>query len=88
MSTVATTGTGVDELADAIDAHLAGLDAVGTLSTRREDRWRVEVRSHMDYLLLEASRGVVSGLSAGVGAPAAVARELAAGLVGGKERDR
>ena len=88
VSTVATTGTGVDELAEATDAHLAALDAAGTLSTRREDRWRAEVRSHVDHLLLEASRGVVSGLSAGVGAPAAVARELAAGLVGGKERDR
>jgi LAO/AO transport system kinase len=88
VSTVATTGTGVDELADATDAHLAGLDAAGTLATRREDRWRAEVRSHVDHLLLEASRGVVSGLSAGTGAPAAVARELAAGLVGDTERDR
>lgn len=88
VSTVATTGAGVDELADATDAHLAGLAAVGTLVARREDRWRAEVRSHVDHLLLETSRGVVSGLSVGTGAPAAVARELAAGLVGGAEGDR
>ena len=88
VSTVATTGVGVDELADATDAHLASLDGAGTLAARREGRWRAEVRSHLDHLLLETSRGVVSGLSAGTGAPAAVARELAAGLVGGTEGDR
>ena len=76
----------MDELADATDAHLASLDGAGTLVARREDRWRAEVRSHVDHLLLETSRGVVSGLSAGTGAPAAVGRDLAAGRVGGSVR--
>ena len=55
LSTVATTGEGVADLADAVDAHLEALKAAGVLATRRNERRLAEVRSHLDHLLLEAS---------------------------------
>jgi len=55
LSTVATTGEGVADLADAVDAHLEALKAAGMLATRRNERRLAEVRSHLDHLLLEAS---------------------------------
>ncbi len=80
ISTVATTGVGVDDLATATDAHMAALMADGALAGRREDRWRAEVRSHLDHLLLDASRRAVAGPVAGSlpesGSPAAVARSM------------
>ena len=80
ISTVATTGVGVDELADATDAHLAGLVAAGALAGRRADRWRAEVRSHLDRLLLDASRSAIVGPLPVSGSPGAVARSLAGGV--------
>ena len=80
ISTVATTGVGVKDLTAATDAHLAALAADGSLAGRREDRWRAEVRSHLDHLLLEASRRAVAGPVAvsipASGSPAAVARSM------------
>ena len=55
LSTVATTGEGVADLADAVDAHLEALKAAGMLATRRNERRLAEVRSRLDHLLLEAS---------------------------------
>lgn len=103
VSTVATTGSGVDELVDATDTHLAALTAAGTLADRRQARWRAEVRAHVDGLLLDASRRAVDGLTPTAGSPAAVARGLieggliegglvegglVGGFVGGVEGDR
>jgi LAO/AO transport system kinase len=76
-STVATTGVGVDKLADAVEAHLAGLVATGALASHRAERWRAEVRSHLDRLLMDASRHALDGPVPGGGSPAAVARSLA-----------
>ena len=55
LSTVATTGEGVADLADAVDAHLEALKAAGMLATRRNERRLAEVRSRLHHLLLEAS---------------------------------
>jgi putative protein kinase ArgK-like GTPase of G3E family len=86
-STVATTGVGLGELADATETHLIKLSAAGILGARREERWRSEVRSHLDRLLLDSSHHLVNGLirgslmtgdAASYGtSPAAVARGLA-----------
>ncbi|MDG2427772.1 MAG: methylmalonyl Co-A mutase-associated GTPase MeaB [Acidimicrobiales bacterium] len=86
-STVATTGVGLGELADATETHLVKLSAAGILGARREERWRSEVRSHLDRLLLDSSHHLVNGLirgslmtgdAASYGtSPAAVARGLA-----------
>jgi putative protein kinase ArgK-like GTPase of G3E family len=59
VSTVATTGRGVSELADAVDTHLEALLAAGLLEARREGRRRAEVRSHLEHLVLAASAAVV-----------------------------
>ena len=80
ISTVATTGVGVDDLADATDAHLTAQVAAGALAGRREDRWRAEVRSHLDRLLLDASRSAIAGSLPASGAPGAVARSLSEGV--------
>ena len=49
----------------------------GALVSRRAERWRAEVRSHLDRLLLDASRHALDGPVPGGGSPAAVAHSLA-----------
>ena len=92
MSTVATTGGGVEELAGAMDDHLEVLRSIGSLAVRRQDRRSAEVRSRLDHLLLEASAAAVALASvdgsADGEAPGATAKRLADHLLGGPDHTR
>jgi LAO/AO transport system kinase len=89
VSTIATTGRGVAELADAVDTHLEALRDAGLLEARREVRRRAEVRSHLEHLVLAASAAAVeaafgaaaSGAETADEPPAATARRLAERLL-------
>ena len=89
VSTVATTGRGVAELADAVDTHLEALRDAGLLEARREVRRRAEVRSHLEHLVLAASAAAVeaafgaaaSGAETADEPPGATARRLAERLL-------
>ncbi len=60
LATAATTGTGVDELAAALDRHYAYLQASGTLAERRRQRLAARTRAVLERKLrrwlLEATR--------------------------------
>ena len=89
VSTVATTGGGVEELARAVDDHLEALVSSGSLAVRRQGRRSAEVRSRLDHLLLEASAAAVASASADGAAdreaPGATAQRLADHLLGGSD---
>ena len=89
VSTVATTGGGVEELARAVDDHLEALVASGSLAVRRQGRRSAEVRSRLDHLLLEASAAAVASASADGSAdreaPGTTAQRLADHLLGGSD---
>ena len=89
VSTVATTGGGVEELARAVDDHLEALVSSGSLAVRRQGRRSAEVRSRLDHLLLEASAAAVASASADGSAdreaPGTTAQRLADHLLGGSD---
>jgi len=89
VSTVATTGGGVEELAQAVDDHLEALVSSGSLAVRRQGRRSAEVRSRLDHLLLEASAAAVASASADGSAdreaPGTTAQRLADHLLGGSD---
>ena len=89
VSTVATTGGGVEELARAVDDHLEALVSSGSLAVRRQGRRSAEVRSWLDHLLLEASAAAVASASADGSAdreaPGTTAQRLADHLLGGSD---
>ena len=89
VSTVATTGGGVEELARAVDDHLEALVSSGSLAVRRQGRRSAEVRSRLDHLLLEASAVAVASASADGSAdreaPGTTAQRLADHLLGGSD---
>ena len=89
VSTVATTGGGVEELAQAVDDHLEALVSSGSLAVRRQGRRSAEVRSRLDHLLLEASAAAVASAStdgsADREAPGTTAQRLADHLLGGSD---
>ena len=89
VSTVATTGGGVEELARAVDDHLEALVSSGSLAVRRQGRRSAEVRSRLDHLLLEASAAAVASASvdgsADREAPGTTAQRLADHLLGGSD---
>ena len=89
VSTVATTGGGVEELAWAVDDHLEALVSSGSLAVRRQGRRSAEVRSRLDHLLLEASAAAVASAStdgsADREAPGTTAQRLADHLLGGSD---
>ena len=89
VSTVATTGGGVEELARAVDDHLGALVSSGSLAVRRQGRRSAEVRSRLDHLLLEASAAAVASASvdgsADREAPGTTAQRLADHLLGGSD---
>ena len=89
VSTVATTGGGVEELARAVDDHLEALVSSGSLAVRRQGRRSAEVRSRLDHLLLEASAAAVASASADGSAdreaPGVTAQRLADHLLGGSD---
>ena len=89
VSTVATTGRGVAELAEAVDAHFVELTDAGLLEARRQVRRRAEVRSHLEHLVLTASAAAVEMAFAAASRadlpdepPGATARRLAERLLG------
>ena len=92
VTTVATTGGGVEELAGAVDDHLEVLRSSGSLAVRRQDRRGAEVRSRLDHLLLEASAAAVALASVDGSAdgesPGATAKRLADHLLGGPDHKR
>ena len=89
VSTVATTGGGVEELAQAVDDHLEALVSSGSLAVRRQDRRSAEVRSRLDHLLLEVSAAAVASASADGSAdreaPGTTAQRLADHLLRGSD---
>ena len=89
VSTVAITGGGVEELAQAVDDHLEALVSSGSLAVRRQGRRSAEVRSRLDHLLLEASAAAVASASADGSAdreaPGTTAQRLADHLLGGSD---
>ena len=89
VSTVATTGGGVEELAQAVDDHLEALVSSGSLAVRRQGRRSAEVRSRLDHLLLAASAAAVASAStdgsADREAPGTTAQRLADHLLGGSD---
>ncbi len=62
ISTTATTGAGMDELAAALDGHRDGLVSSGALHDRRRQRWRSEVRSHLAERLRRLADATVADL--------------------------
>ena len=89
VSTVATTGGGVEELAQAVDDHLEALVSSGSLAVRRQDRRSAEVRSRLDHLLLEVAAAAVASASADGSAdrdaPGTTAQRLADHLLRGSD---
>ena len=89
VSTVATTGGGVEELAQAVDDHLEALVSSGSLAVRRQDRRSAEVRSRLDHLLLEVSAAAMASASADGSAdreaPGTTAQRLADHLLRGSD---
>jgi LAO/AO transport system kinase len=53
VTTVATTGAGVDELWDAVAAHREHLESTGLLERRRRERLRTEVREMVKARLVQ-----------------------------------
>jgi LAO/AO transport system kinase len=57
VRTIATTGTGIEELEHAIDRFWSFLAEEGRLAARREMHWRARVMDMMHHELLRALRG-------------------------------
>jgi LAO/AO transport system kinase len=55
VTTVATTGAGVDELWDAVAAHREHLETTGLLGRRRRERFRTEVRDMVKARLVQVA---------------------------------
>lgn len=77
ISTVATDGSGVEEMAQAVDAHWQDLVDSGALAVRRRERWRAEVHSHLEEMVHRVTADIASELdSSSLGPPVLVARSL------------
>jgi LAO/AO transport system kinase len=76
LSTVATTGDGVDEVVAAVRDHRAHLESTGELARRRRARLAGELRSILVARLLERVRGVERGDAFARAHEAVAAREV------------
>jgi LAO/AO transport system kinase len=76
LATVATTGTGLPELVEALDAHRARLDADGGRERRRLDRAAAEIEA----IALDAVRVRIADLRGAVGLPELAKRTVAGEL--------
>jgi GTPase len=61
VSTVASTGEGIDRLAEAIERHRQAVAASGQLETRRRDRVRAEVEAIVAERAIERARVALDG---------------------------
>jgi LAO/AO transport system kinase len=61
VSTVASTGEGIDRLAEAIERHRQAVAASGQLETRRRDRVRAEIEAIVAERAIERARVALDG---------------------------
>ena len=81
IMTTATDGDGVEAMWDAVTAHRAHLESTGGLDRRRATRFRYEVRSRLGTRVEAAIAAATADLDLDDRSPAAVAADLAAGLL-------
>lgn len=81
IMTTATDGDGVDAMWDAVITHRAHLESTGGLDRRRASRFRYEVRSRLGTRVEASIAAATSDLEVDGRSPAAVAAELAEGLL-------
>ena len=77
IMTTATEGEGLDELQKAVSEHQQFLLQDDQISLRRSKRWKAEVRSRLEYLLLEISKNSIENIEENQSSPPnSVANEL------------
>jgi LAO/AO transport system kinase len=77
IMTTATEGEGLDELQKAVSEHQQFLLQDDQISLRRSKRWKAEVSSRLEYLLLEISKNSIENIEENQSSPPnSVANEL------------
>ena len=77
IMTTATEGEGLDELQKAVSDHQQFLLQDDQISLRRSKRWKAEVSSRLEYLLLEISKNSIENIEENQSSPPnSVANEL------------
>ncbi|MEM9204431.1 MAG: methylmalonyl Co-A mutase-associated GTPase MeaB [Actinomycetota bacterium] len=81
LMTTATDGAGIDAMWDAITAHRNHLESHGGLARRRAERFRYEVRNRLSMRVDASIAAATATIEPDGRSPAAVAAELATGLL-------